>query len=155
MLVAAALAAWLLAGSGLPAFSDNVVLRSGLVGGEGMLGMLFGADYVHTQAGHMPIIVSLDEGVNLNALFAWGTDTTGDTDEFTSLLVSHPVAAGSPVLIGAGLIRASRWEQNKLTQPALRLTLTTNPSKLLVGQVRLTSVAALGVITDLSLGIGF
>lgn len=151
----AAVSAWLVVGFSLPAFADNVVVRSGFVGGEGMLGMLFWVDYVHTREGHKPIIVSLDEGVNLNALFAWGTDTTGDTGHFTSLLVSRPVAAGSAVLIGAGLIRASRWEQSKLTQPAFRLTLTSGLGRLLVGQVRLTSVAALGVVTDLSLGLAF
>jgi len=145
----------MLVGFSLPAFSDSLVVRGGVLGGEGLVGVSAGVDYVHAQKGLKPIVVSLDEGVNVEGIFAWDSEPTPTADEFTSLVVSRPVAAGSRVLFGAGLVSVRRRDQGRFTQPALRLTFTSGLNRLLVGQFRLTDVAALGLVADVCLGIGF
>jgi hypothetical protein len=86
--------ACMLLGFSLPAFSDSLVVRGGVLGGEGLVGVSAGVDYVHAQKGLKPVVVSLDEGVNVEGIFAWDSEPTPAIEVRAAGGVSRGVAAG-------------------------------------------------------------
>lgn len=139
-------------GLGFPAFSNSLVMRGGVAGGEGLVGMCVGVDYVH---GGQAVVVSLDWAVNVEGIFNWNEETTQDADRLTALAASWPISRRLPLFLGAGLASVTRANDSRLTQPVLRLTLTSGFNRLVVTQIRLTAAASLGVVADVSLGVGF
>lgn len=155
IVAAIALAVGLLGGSGPPACGDHFLVRGGTVVGHRFGGFSTGADYLHEQKGRQAVLLSFDWAVNIVPIFSWGSDIAAEVSELTALVVSRPVREGSLLLVGLGGVSAGKLGEGRITRPLLRLTLTSGLGKVVVGQIRASAAPSLGVLTDLSLGVGF
>ena len=154
-LVSSVLLAGLVLGTCLPSFAVGVTFRGGMVGGDRMAGLSFGVDYLHEQRDRRPVVFSLDEVVNVVGIFDIFAESPPPVGSYTALIVSTPPSARSPVFFGGGAVLLNRRDAGANVQPAARLTFSTGFHRLLLAQLRITAAPKLGVVGEISTGIGF